>query len=107
MQEWKIGENCFNECTGDLMIENYPSLKKIVLKKESLQNLNSLKICNCCILKTIETNDYSLSFVKNMIIESISEMIMCYLYLPNLQSFKTGNDSFRETTSLSLSSNSI
>ena len=30
-----------------------------------------------------------------------------YLHLPNLQSFKTGRETFHKTTSLSLSSNSI
>ena len=57
MQVWKIGENCFNKLTDDLVIENYPSLKRIVVKKESLMNLNSLKICNCEKLKTIEIED--------------------------------------------------
>ena len=42
-----------------------------------------------------------------MIIESISNSDFDYLYLPNLQSFQTGDHSFQETTSLSLSSNSI
>ena len=61
----------------DLVIQNYPNLQSIVVKKNTLKNLNSLKICNCEKLKTIETEDggnlYEGAFynVKNVIIESI------------------------------------
>ena len=76
LQEMIIGEGCFNEVKDDLVIENYPNLEKIVVKKYSLQNLNSLKICNNEKLKTIEIEDGGLfrgAFVnvKNVIIESI------------------------------------
>ena len=61
------------------MIENYPNLEKIVVKKNSLMNLNSLKICNNERLKTIEIEDGdfmrgngAFKNVKNVIIESIS-----------------------------------
>ena len=60
------------------MIENYPNLQSIVVKKNSLQNLNLLNICNCEKLKTIETEDCddwgdgAFFNVKNVIIESIS-----------------------------------
>ena len=37
------------------MIENYPNLQSIIVKKNSLKNLNSLKICNCENLKIIKT----------------------------------------------------
>ena len=52
-------------------------------------------------------NDYygNFRFVKKLIIESIC--LFAYLLfsnLPNLQSFKTGDESFSQTTSLSLSS---
>ena len=71
-----IGEGCFNEWKDDLVIENYPNLEKIVVKKNSLKNLNSLKICNNEKLKTIEIEDgdnFNGAFynVKNVIIESI------------------------------------
>ena len=66
-----IGEGCFNEEKDDLVIANYPNLEKIVVKKKSLQNLNSLKICNNEKLKTIEIEDYAFEYVKNVIIESI------------------------------------
>ena len=49
-----IEEEFGNDYFGNLVIENYPNLEKIVVKKRSLQNLNSLKICNNDKLKTIE-----------------------------------------------------
>ena len=65
-----------NNYYGNLLIENYPNLQSIVVKKKSLQNLNSLKICNCEKLKIIEIEDGdflegALFNVKIMIIESI------------------------------------
>ena len=46
-----------NDYYGNLIIQNYPNLQSIVVKEYSLKNLNSLKICNCEKLKTIETGD--------------------------------------------------
>ena len=43
-----------NDYYGNLVIQNYPNLQSIVVKKNSLKNLRSLKICNCEKLKTIE-----------------------------------------------------
>ena len=73
-----------NDYYGNLLIENYSNLQLIIVKNDSLQNLNSLKICNCEKLKTIEVGDEerweedgewydSGAFlnVKNVIIESI------------------------------------
>ena len=66
-----------NDYYGNLVIENYPNLQSIIVKKNSLKNLNSLKICNCEKLKTIEIEDgdhwYDGTFrnVKNVIIDSI------------------------------------
>ena len=76
LQEMIIGEECFNKFNDDLVIANYPNLEKIVVKKKSLQNLNSLKICNNEKLKTIEIEDGedwngAFYYVKNVIIESI------------------------------------
>ena len=73
---FEFGENCLNEWKGDLVIDNYPNLQSIVVKKRSLNNLNSLKICNCEKLETIETEDGdwedgAFNNVKNVIIESI------------------------------------
>ena len=79
-----IEEEFGNDYFGNLVIENYPNLEKIVVKKKSLQNLNSLKICNNDKLKTIEAedgeewqannewvNNGAFLNVKNVIIESI------------------------------------
>ena len=72
----------FNGLIDDLVIENYPNLERIVVKKGSLRNLNSLKICNNEKLKIIEIDDgdyddedctwyCSLHHVLNFAIESI------------------------------------
>ena len=72
-----IEERFGNDYFGNLVIENYPNLEKIVVKKKSLKNLNSLKICNNEKLKTIEIeegddwNGGAFENVKNVIIESI------------------------------------
>ena len=52
-----IGEECFNNVQCDLEICNYPILQKIIVRKNSLQNLNSLKICNNESLHSIEIED--------------------------------------------------
>ena len=70
-----IEEEFGNDYYGNLVIENYPNLEKIVVKKNSLQNLNSLKICNNEKLKTIETengerSDAAFVFIKKLSIES-------------------------------------
>ena len=66
-----IEEEFGNDYYGTLVIENYPNLEKIIVKKNSLQNLNSLKICNNDKLKTIKIQDGAFCNVKNVIIESI------------------------------------
>ena len=75
IEEMIIEEEFGNDYYGNLIIQNYPNLQSIVVKKKSLENLNSLKICNCEKLKNIETeySDWNGAFlkVKNVIIESI------------------------------------
>ena len=72
-----IEEEFGNDYFGNLVIENYPNLEKIVVKQNSLKILNSLKICNNDKLKTIEIEegswrkDGAFWNVKNVIIESI------------------------------------
>ena len=66
-----IEEGFGNDYFGNLVIDNYPNLNKIVVKKNSLKNLNSLKICNNEKLKTIEIEEYAFKNVKNVTIESI------------------------------------
>ena len=71
IEEMIIEEDFGNDYYGDLIIENYPNLQSIVVKKNSLKNLNSLKICNCEKLKTIKTEEDAFINVKNVIFESI------------------------------------
>ena len=70
IKELDIGENCYNNWKGDLLIHNYPNLQSIVVKKKSLKNLNSLKISNCEKLESIEIEDSAFINVKNVILES-------------------------------------
>ena len=71
IQEMIIEEAFGDYYFGNLIIQNYPNLQSIVVKKESLKNLNSLKICNCEKLKTIEIENEAFQHVKNIHIESI------------------------------------
>ena len=71
-----IGEGFGSDYFGNYVIENYPNLEKIVVKKWALTNLNSLKICNNEKLKIIEAEggdriDGAFNNVKNVLIESI------------------------------------
>ena len=66
-----IEEEYGNDYYGNLVIENYPNLEKIIVKEMSLQSLNSLKICNCEKLNTIKVEDGAFRHVKNVIIESM------------------------------------
>ena len=63
-------ENSLNTMNGDLILNGFDNLKKIIMKGNSLKNLNSLKISNCEELKIIEIEENSLSNVSNLIIES-------------------------------------
>ena len=65
-----IEEEYGNDYYGNLVIQNYPNLQSIIVKRGSLGNLNSLKICNCEKLKTIEIEEDAIYNVKNVIIES-------------------------------------
>ena len=66
-----IEEEFGNDYFDNLVIENYPNLFKIVVKKNSLKNLYSLKICNNDKLKVIEVENNGCENVKNVILESI------------------------------------
>ena len=66
-----IEEEFGNHYFGNLVIQNYPNLQSIVVKWRSLRYLNSLKICNCEKLETIEIEYCAFENVKNAIIESI------------------------------------
>ena len=51
----EIAEDSCNDLDNDLRICNYSNLERIVVKKNSLKNLNSLVISNNPQLKSIET----------------------------------------------------
>ena len=55
---------------GDLILSGFDNIAKIIVKENSLQNLNSLKICNNDELSNIEIEDGVFSNVNNVIIES-------------------------------------
>ena len=71
IKELVIGENYVNDWNGNFVIEKYPKLEKIVVKKNSMNNLKSLKICNCEKLKTIEIEGNAFWNVQKLDIESI------------------------------------
>ena len=52
-----IGEGCGNEMNDDLELCGFDNLESIVVKEDSLKNLNSLKISDNPELKSIETED--------------------------------------------------
>ena len=56
IQKMIIEEDYGNDYYGNLVIQNYPNLQSIVVMKDSLRNLNSLKICNCDKLERININ---------------------------------------------------
>ena len=78
IQEMTIEEIFGNNYYGNLIIQNYPNLQSIVVKNYSFINLNSLKICDCEKLKSIEIEDGdewkengAFYNVKEVIIDSI------------------------------------
>ena len=94
---------------GNLVIEYYPSLETLKIQ-DALLNLNSLKICNNEQLKKIEIRqgrEYHDCYIKSVIIESIFYNMNGTLYLPNLESFISGDGALFEAKSFVMSSNSI
>ena len=94
IKELTIGENCFTNWFGDYVIENYPNLQSLVVKKDSWKNLNSLSIWNCRNLKMIEIEDGDNRFengkwenggafrnVKSLIIQSIRLFFKLFIYI--------------------------
>ena len=76
ISELVIEEGCGNELIIDLKICGFENLKKLIVKKNSLQNLNSLVISNNEELESIVTEDGSYGtgafyYVKSVEISSI------------------------------------
>ena len=92
IQEMIIEEEFGNDYFGNLIIQDYPNLQSIIVKKNSLMYLNSLMICNCEKLKTIEVEDGVFYNVKNVIIENY----------PNLQSIIVKKNSLQNLNSLKI-----
>ena len=70
-----IKEGFGNDYYGNLIVQNYPNLQSIIVKNESLMNLNSLKICNCEKLKSIEIGDRT-SYGKKGVFYNVKEVII-------------------------------
>ena len=82
-----ITKDVCNDMKGDVVIEGLHCLKSILVKRNSMMNLNRLKICNCAMLETIETEDgsdwnkenetYYAAFenVKSVEISSLTDLI--------------------------------
>ena len=57
IHELVIDEGCGNDYKGDLLLCGFDYLDRIVVKKNSFMNVNSLKISDNCVLKSIEIED--------------------------------------------------
>ena len=79
IKELEIGENSCNDLEDDLLIENYPNLQSIIVKKNSLQNLNSFKICNCEKLRSFEVEDWAFENIKNVTFDSNSNYVYYFI----------------------------
>ena len=55
----EIAEDACNDMTDDLVISGFTNLRSIVVKKDAMKNLNSLKICDCDVLESIIVEDGS------------------------------------------------
>ena len=84
IHELVIDEGCGNDYKGDLLLCGFDYLERLVVKKDSFVNVNSLKISDNPVLKSIETEDSEeesagffvvlygcLKNVKSVIIESL------------------------------------
>ena len=71
VKELVIGEGCGNEMKDDLELCGFENLGSIVVKKNTLENLNSLKISDNPQLKTFNTGDKSFYMIKSLIMESM------------------------------------
>ena len=78
IHELVIAEGCGNHYKGNLSLCRYINLERIVVKKNSLKYLNSLRISYNPVLKSIETEGSEVEtigksvflYVKSVVIES-------------------------------------
>ena len=88
-----IGKECLFQLQDELIIENYPKLEKIIVKKNSLKYIDLLQICNNERLKTIEIKD--------------GEIVEKNGYTSNTGAFKRVNQVILESICLSVFDNNI
>ena len=75
-----IEEGVCNDMEGDVVIDGLNCLRSILVKENSMKNLNSLKICNCELLERIEMSDGyrdngAFENVKSVEISSLIDLI--------------------------------
>ena len=70
-----IAEGVCNDVQGDVVIEGLNCLESLLVKENSVKNLNSLKICNCAMLERIETEKESFLNVISLEISSMIDLI--------------------------------
>ena len=70
-----ITKDVCNDMKGDVVIEGLHCLKSILVKRNSMMNLNRLKICNCAMLERIETESDAFASVKSVEISSLIDLI--------------------------------
>ena len=101
LKELVIGDGCCNDLREDLVIEGFHNLKKIVILKNSLRNITSLKIQNNENLKEIEI-DHAKLFL-NSCLSNVQSVV--FDNLPELTSISIGKEALVKATDFTLSSN--
>ena len=101
LKELVIGDGCCNDLREDLVIEGFHNLKKIVILKNSLRNITSLKIQNNENLKEIEI-DHAKLFL-NSCLSNVQPVV--FDNLPELTSISIGKEALVKATNITLSSN--
>lgn len=97
LREISIGSGCFKKMECDLEICNFPNLETIKIQQSSFPNPNSFIIRNNDKLNSIEIGNNACQNISSLILESIYSMLILQLNLPNLHTFKTGDNVFQQT----------
>ena len=71
-----INEDACNEMTGELRIEGLKSLEGIIIKSNSMQNLESLIVCNCEKLESIVLEEDACRNTKTVKLFSLIDLIV-------------------------------
>ena len=70
-----IEEGVCNDMRGDVVIDGLNCLRSILVEKNAMKKVNSLKICNCAMLEKIETENGSFENVKSVELSSLINML--------------------------------